>query len=66
MEKKPNKMQNNPKKLKSAILELLQNDLESEIRIGVAVAEEEASNESRKRRMSAPLTIEEKVFMHLV
>lgn len=33
-----------------------------EIRIGVSVAEEEAKEESARRRINAPLTIEEKIF----
>lgn len=34
------------------------------IRIGVAIAEENAAKESKKRRINAPLTTIEKIFLH--
>ena len=53
----------NEKQITTAISEFMYAD-DAEIRIGVSIAEEEAKNESARRRINAPLTIEEKVFLY--
>lgn len=38
------------------------NGRDREIRVGIAIASDEAKENSRKERINAPLTIEEKIF----
>lgn len=38
-------------------------DTNTEIRLGISLADEKAKQESTKRKLEAPLTIEEKIFL---
>ena len=62
--KKMNQKTENLSHCQRTMFDLLSNDLETAIRIGVKEASDEAIIETKKRKIGAPLTIEENIFLH--
>ena len=48
---------------KETIRSLIFDDTNSEIRLGISLADEKAKQELAKRKLEAPLTTEEKIFL---
>lgn len=48
----------------NALKDVIFDEKSRSIRIGVAIAEENAAKESKKRRINAPLSTVEKIFLH--
>ncbi|GEP95533.1 hypothetical protein CCY01nite_17930 [Chitinophaga cymbidii] len=66
MEKKAkhNPVQKSTDKVKSRLFDIVSTNTEAEIRIGIAIADEEVKEESRRRRLEAPPSFEERIFLH--